>query len=373
MTLFTTFELERWQSVWEHRVRYNLSESGVHPMSIRELLELAGHELDELADIRMGYGQGDGSDVLRAAIAALYPGATDEHVTVTVGSSEANFVVCWTLIEPGDRIAILTPVYKQTWGLAQNFGGEVSCFNLSFGRDWEPDPDEIARAITADTKLVIVTNPNNPTGHALSDAARSAILERTRAAGAWLLTDEVYLGAELDGRPTASLWGSYERVVVVNGLSKAYGLPGLRIGWIVAPLEFKDAAIRRHDYTVICPSPASDFLARAALSVRERILERTRNILNINYPVLERWLTGFDGLFEWRAPDCGAICLVRYSHPMPALELVEHVRADHDILLVPGEHFDMPGHLRLGFGNEHSELQAALDELKPALENLLAD
>ncbi len=370
---FIPFDLERWQSTWENRVRHNLSESGVHPLSIGELLELAGGDLAEFAALRMVYNQSDGTDELRTAIASLYHGATPDHVTVTIGSAEANFIICWTLIEPGDKVAIQTPVYMQIHGLAQNFGAEVAEIPLRYERDWEPDPADVERAIVPDTKLVVVTNPNNPTGKVLSQASRDLILERTRAAGAWLLVDEVYQGAELNGETTPSFWGSYERVLAVNGFSKAYGLPGLRIGWIVGSQEFKRDVMQRHDYTVIGPSPASDYLAVRALGVRQRLLARTRDILNANYPILEQWLRSFGTLFEWRKPDCGAICLVRYRHTLGALDLVERVRADHSVLLVPGEHFHMPFHLRLGYGNEREEFETALGDLKQAFGKLLMD
>src|SRR3989449_6764420 len=244
---FVPFELERWQSPWEHRVRYNLSESGVHPLSIQELLGLASASAVPLLEVRLGYSQSNGTDLLRGRIAALYPGASPEQVLVTTGSSEANFVLCWRLIEPGDKVAIMLPNYLQTWGLAQNFGAEVRGFELHEERGWEPFVEEIRSAIAPGTKLVVVTNPHNPTGHVLSDEARRAIVERSAEVGAWLLADEVYQGAELDGRATPSFWGSHERVIVVNGLSKAYGLPGLRIGWIVAPSALTAEAWARHD------------------------------------------------------------------------------------------------------------------------------
>jgi aspartate/methionine/tyrosine aminotransferase len=350
---FVPFALERWQSTWEHRVRINLSESGVHALSVGELLALAGEPATAVTDRRLGYGHSDGTPALRRAIAELYPGADPDGVTVTTGSAEANFIACWALLAPGDPVAILAPTYMQIWGLGDNFGAKVTPFWLRPERGWEPDPAEIARAITPATKLVVVTDPNNPTGHVLSREARELILERVRAAGAWLLVDEVYRGAEL--------------TLIVNGLSKAYGLPGLRIGWIVAPPAMKRTFFERHDYTVIGPSPLSDHLATRALAVRERIFERTRGILNANLPVLERWLASFDGLFDWRKPDCGAICFVRYRSAMPALELVERIRAELGILLVPGEHFAMPGHLRLGYGNPAAELGEALAALRPWL------
>jgi len=375
VTRFVPFDLERWQSTWENRVRYNLSESGVHPLSIQELLGLAGASAVPLLEVRLGYSQSNGTDLLRGRIAALYPGASPEQVLVTTGSSEANFVLCWRLIEPGDKVAIMLPNYLQTWGLAQNFGAEVRGFELHEERGWEPFVEEIRSAIAPGTKLVVVTNPHNPTGHVLSDDARRAIVERSAEMGAWLLADEVYQGAELDGRQTASFWGSHERVIVVNGLSKAYGLPGLRIGWIVAPAALIGEVWARHDYTTIGPSGAGDHLAGVALEplVREKLLERTRRILKANYPVLEAWLKQFGDAFRWHPPQAGAICWVRYRQGVGALDVVEKLRAEHSVLLVPGEHFGVPGHLRFGYGDELQHFQEALAETERGLKRIFAD
>ena len=375
MTRFVPFDLERWQSTWENRVRYNLSESGVHPLSIQELLGLAGASAVPLLEVRLGYSQSNGTDLLRGRIAALYPGASPEQVLVTTGSSEANFVLCWRLIEPGDKVAIMLPNYLQTRGLAQNFGAEVRGFELHEERGWEPFVEEIRSAIAPGTKLVVVTNPHNPTGHVLSDDARRAIAQRSAEVGAWLLADEVYQGAELDGRQTASFWGSHERVIVVNGLSKAYGLPGLRIGWIVAPAALIGEVWARHDYTTIGPSGAGDHLAGVALEplVREKLLERTRRILKANYPVLEAWLKQFGDALRWHPPQAGAICWVRYRQGVGALDVVEKLRAEHSVLLVPGEHFGVPGHLRFGYGDELQHFQEALAETERGLKRIFAD
>jgi aspartate/methionine/tyrosine aminotransferase len=368
---FVPFELERWQCTWENRVRINLSESGVHPLTVRELVDLAGIDFADLERVRLGYNQSDGTVGLRREIAALYPGTTEENVIVTVGSSEANFITCWTLLEPGDRVVILAPLYRQTWGLSQNFRAQLLTFDLKEEAGWEPDLDEVTSVITPDTKLVVITNPNNPTGHRLSEEARSQIIDRVRAAGAWLLADEVYQGAELDRRTTASFWGSYDRAVVVNGLSKAYGLPGLRIGWAVGPEEFKQAVYRRHDYTVIGPATQSDFLATKALQARDHILSRTRKILNENYPVLSSWLETFGDAMVWQTPDCGAICFPRLTPVSDTMDLADKVRQECDILIEPGEHFGLPGFIRFGYGNETGELAEALEILKPVFEKYL--
>jgi len=372
---FVPFELERWQSTWENRVRYNLSESGVHPLSIRQLLDLAGASCDPLLDVRLGYSQSNGTDLLRSRIAALYVGVSPEQILVTSGSAEANFVVCWRLIEPGDHVAVMLPNYRQTWGLAQNFGARVRGFALRAEAGWEPTADEVRSAIAPGTKLVVVTNPHNPTGHVLSDDMRRLIVARAAQVGAWLLADEVYQGAERDGTTTASLWGSYERVIVVNGLSKAYGLPGLRIGWVVGPPGFSVEAWARHDYTTIGPAGASDHLAAVALEprVREKVLARTRAILRSNYPVIERWLKRFGDTFSWHPPQAGAICLVKYRQGISALDLVERMRAEHSVLLVPGEHFGLPQHIRFGFGEELHHFEAALAETERGLKRVFAD
>lgn len=372
---FVTFDLERWQSTWENRVRYNLSESGVYPLSVRELLALAGASADPLLDVRLGYSQSNGTDVLRARIAALYPGASPEQVLVTTGSAEANYIAALGLIEPGDAVAMLLPNYLQLWGHTQNLGAQVRGFRLHEDRGWAPDVEEMRAAIAPGTKLVVVTNPHNPTGAILSDQMRRAILERTAQVGAWLLADEVYIGAERDGPTTPSFWGSYDRLVCVAGLSKAYGLPGLRIGWLVAPPELVADAWARHDYTTIGPSGATDHLAGLALepTVRERLLARTRGILRENYPVLEAWLRGFGDTFSWVVPKAGAICFARYRAAIPGEALVERVRASDSTLLVPGDHFGMPGYLRFGFGNEATELRHALAAAATGLRRAFGD
>jgi aspartate/methionine/tyrosine aminotransferase len=372
---FFPFEMERWQSTWENRVRYNLSESGVHPLTPAELLELAGADPGEVLSLRLGYNQGNGTDQLRERISALYPGATPDQVLVTCGSAEANYVICWRLLEPGDKVAIMVPNYGQTNGQARNLGAELKTFPLHRDLGWEPRDEEIAKAIVPGTKLVVVTNPNNPTGHVLSDRARKAIVAQVAKVGAWLLADEVYAGAERAGDITRSFWGSYDKLICVSGLSKAYGLPGLRIGWLVAPRAFTDEAWARKDYTTIGPTVPSDRLATLALEpkTRERIFKRTRGIISAHFPILETWLKGFGNLFSWTPPDAGAICYACYAHPIGALDLVEKLRADHSVLLEPGEHFEMASHIRFGFGGDRAFLEEALAETGRGLRRIMAD
>jgi aspartate/methionine/tyrosine aminotransferase len=367
---FVPFDLERYQNKWEHRVPYNLAESGVQPLSVEELLQLTATDPTDLAGIKLGYTQTNGTDALREVIASQYPGATADNVLVTVGSSEANFVTCWALVDSGDRVLIQVPTYKQTWGIAQNLGASVAPLRMSQDRDWSLDTHVVEGALDERTKLIVLTNPNNPTGQVLSDAALAAIVAGAERVGAWILADEVYRGAELRGQTPPSMWGRADRVVVVGGLSKAYGLPGLRIGWVVGPVELIEGAAARHDYTVIGPAAASDFLAIRALENRDALLARSRAILKANWGVLAQFLAAGGNTFRWTPPHAGAICFVRYNLDLPSFDLTEHLRTRCGVLVVPGDHFDTPQHLRLGYGYDRAQLEAALERLQAGFREL---
>jgi len=366
------FAMERMQSTYENLVEYNLSESGVRPLSTRELL---GDQaaIDALLDQPLVYTQSNGTVELRSLIAALYPGASAEHVEVTNGGSEANYIATWRLVEPGDEVVMLLPCYMQTWGLARAFGGVVREWHMvedtATGR-WRADVDLLNTLVSPKTKLIIICNPNNPTGARLTEAELDAIARAADRVGAWVLSDEIYRGAELDGVETPSMWGRTDRVIVTAGLSKAYGLPGLRVGWIVGPPPTVASFWSYHDYTTIAPGALSDRLARVAMtpSRRAALLERTRAILRANLPMLEDWL-GAHG-FQWLRPEAGAICYVRYPHPINSTELVTRLREEKSVLIVPGDHFGMDRYLRLGFGEPLSYMTTGLTRLHDLLESL---
>jgi aspartate/methionine/tyrosine aminotransferase len=230
----------------------------------------------------------------------------------------------------------------------------------------------VTAAISPGTKLVIVTNPNNTTGAILSPDAMGHIARRVDEVGSWMLADEVYQGAERVAGATPTFWGRAERVIVTNGLSKAYGLPGLRIGWCVAPAPLVEELWARKDYTTIGPGVISDALATRALApgVRPKILERTRSILRSNWSVLERWLAAQNGEFAFRAPQAGAICYARYRSAVNSSELAERLRRDHDVLVVPGDHFGMDRFIRFGFGPPQADLEAALARVRAGVRAL---
>jgi aspartate/methionine/tyrosine aminotransferase len=366
------FAMERMQSTWENLVDYNLSESGVHPLTPRELLEDGA---DAVLDQPLAYTQSNGTMELRNRVAALYPGATAEHIEATNGGSEANYLVVWRLVEPGDEVALLVPNYMQTFGLARAFGAVVREWPLiadtAAGR-WRPDLDALRRVVSERTKLIIICTPNNPTGAVLTAGELDEIGAIAARHGSWVLSDEVYRGAELNGQESPTMWGRYERSIITSGLSKAYGLPGLRIGWIAAPPAFIASTWAYHDYTTIAPGALSDRMARVALTPerRARLLERTRGIMRANLPLIEQWLHDHDPAFSWIRPEAGAIFYVRYNYAINSTELVTRLRDTKSVLIVPGDHFGMDGYLRVGYGERPDYLRAGLARVHEVLTSM---
>jgi aspartate/methionine/tyrosine aminotransferase len=353
------FEMERMQSTWENVVEMDLSESGVRPVSLRELSEM-GLDLESILDTPLGYSQSNGTIALRESLAATYPGATPDNLEVTNGTSEANYLLALTLIRAGDELAFQVPNYMQYWGLPKSLGAQVNTFRLRIDADWEPDWEEFERAVNPRTRLVYVSNPNNPSGSVLSPEAMRRIVERCEQVGAYLLADEVYQGAEIECPRTPSFWGMSDRVIVTSGLSKAYGIPGVRIGWIVAPQEVAAECWTQHDYLTIGPNKISDMVARVAVENREKLYARTRAILRNNLPIMREWAEGFAGFLTFREPRAGALCLMRYGSATPSYTLCERIRVNQSVLIVPGAHLGLEGFLRVWLGGKPEFLREGL-------------
>ena len=366
------FEMERMQSTWENVVDYDMSESGVRPLTLRELTAM-GFDLEGFLDQPLGYSQSNGTLELRGAIAAHYPGAGLDHVEVTNGTSEANYLIALSQLRPGDEVAMEVPNYMQMPGVARSLGATVRSFRLRQDTGWEPDWEEFERAVTPRTKLLYLSNPNNPTGAVLSADAMARIVARCQETGTWLLADEVYLGAEIDAPRTTSFWGMGDRVVVTSGLSKAYGIPGVRIGWMVGPERLVRECWSQHDYITIGPNKMSDRIARMAVRPenREACYRRTGEILRRNLPIAREWVARFEGRLTWREPQAGAIGLLKYDAPLPSLEIAERVRTRQSTLIVPGSHVGLEGHIRVWLGGREDFLREGFRRVEAELRPML--
>jgi hypothetical protein len=319
---------------------------------------------------KLGYAEGVGREATRTLIASFHAGSATEDVLVTTGTSEANFLALMTLVSAGDEVVVVMPSYMQVHGIATGLGARVREVWLREERGWRIDLDALAAAVSGKTKLICVCTPNNPTGQALSRSEIERIVAIAARHGAWILADEVYRGAELDGIESASFAGRGERIVVTGGLSKVYGLPGLRIGWLVGPVDAVQAALRLKDYTTIAPAKLSESLAEVALERRDQLLERARFILNERWPMLEDWAARHSREVHWTPPQAGGICFFSYRFPIDSMALVDRLIRDYSTMVVPGIHFRAERHLRIGFGMESRILHAGLAAIDRLLTSL---
>ncbi len=355
------FELERTQSLYENTVDYNLTESGIHPYTLEELL--SEEEIGKLLSLRLGYGWTNGSIELREAISHLYPGADLENVLVTNGTAEANFLSIWCNLGPGDEFLMMVPNYMQMWGIARSFGATVKPFHLREELNWGPDFEELKSLITPRTKMIAVCNPNNPTGAILSENAMKEIVRLAKEADAWIYSDEVYRGAELNGKETPSFFGMYDKAIICCGLSKAYALPGLRIGWLAGPKKAIEKLWTYHDYTSISSGFLSNHVAALVLQPEQRmkVLNRNRKMLRENLAALEEWAGKHKEKFSFIPPKAGGIAFVKYSMKINSSELMTKLRKEKSVFIVAGDLFGMDHYIRIGIGSEKDYMMAGLN------------
>jgi aspartate/methionine/tyrosine aminotransferase len=369
---FYNFELEYFQSQFERTVEFNLADSSVQCADVRTLL--AGKDAAPLVNLPLYYPEVNGTKALRERIAALYKDAEPGNVLVTVGAAQANWLVCSTLLEPGDEVIVISPGYRQVWGLAKNLGCVVKEVHLRPENNWRLDLAELESAAGGrpGPKLISIVNPNNPTGSVLSRRELEGVVRICERTGAWLHADEVYRGTELSGVESPSFWEKYDRVVCVNSLSKAYGLAGLRIGWILASKKTIEDLWRRHEYTVIAAAGPSMKLAEMALerNKRQSLLDRQRKLTHKGHQILESWVREQDGRFSVEPATATSIAFVGYHFDMGSVELADHIRRQVSVLVAPGIYLGTEYHLRVAVGYEAAKLQTALRRITNAVSSL---
>jgi aspartate/methionine/tyrosine aminotransferase len=329
-------------------------------------MSLAGRSLDELAEIRLDFPQVNGTERLRERIAALYPDTRPDEVLVTVGASEANHLIAATMLAPGDAMVTLAPTYRQLAGNARNMGVEVREAPLLEAEGWALDTWRLADSVAHGARLIAVANPNNPTGHVLTGAEMDAVVAAADRSGAWIVADEVYAGAERGNRPpTPTFRGRHERVIAVNSMSKAYSLAGLRVGWIVAPREVIGQLWQRHEYAAISAGMLDMALAEIALDpeVRPRLTGRARRLIDRGFGRLQAALDRLPGTFAVVPPEASAMSFVRFDLSVGSRELALRLRAEQEVLVVPGDCFGMGDHIRVSTALPEARLDEGLRRL----------
>ena len=365
------FELERYFARYEFSARYLLSSSDCEALGLKDLLAMADEESRGLwKDLKLGYTESAGHPRLRETIAATYGGLTPEG-TLVVTPEEGIFLSMQALLSPGDHVICTFPGYQSLYAIPRAMGCRVALWEPEETDTWRFDLNRLADLIRPDTRLVVVNFPHNPTGAMLPPEAFHDLVDLLGRRGIPLFSDEMYRHLEYD--PVSTLPAAcevYAQAVSLSGLSKVYGLPGLRIGWLASrDRDFLSRVARLKDYTTICASAPSEILAIIAMTHRKVILKRQRERLLANLGVLEAFMARQATVFGWRKPSGGSICFPALGRPEGAAAFCERLVQEAGIMLLPAAPFDYGDrHVRIGFGRDNlAEVLQRLADYLPRL------
>ncbi len=358
-----TFMQEEFFERYEFACRYMLAASGVAPLNYTELSELTG-ETPPAPLATLGYTPSAGYEELREEIASMYVGATAENVLVTVGAIEALMIATNLLLSPGDQLVCLWPSYQPLYEHAKALGARVRFVELDDVDGFTIDPTRIVDAVGHYTRLVILNVPHNPTGATLSVAELHELVDTLARRGVRVILDEVF--REMWQRHEQSAWNGAPNLVVLGSLSKCYGLPGLRIGWMLAPSELIVEARRFRKYTSLNPGSLDQEWALRALRARERLLARTHRMASAGLAMATAWLAEREDVFRAVPPRGGGLIFPRLLTGEPTLDFCVRVLKRTGVLLAPGsECYDAEGFVRLGYATP--DLADGLDRLAECL------
>jgi aspartate/methionine/tyrosine aminotransferase len=375
-----TFTLERWMSTWETVAKFDIAESGILPLTTRELLDFLPPDdrrdvEDQLLDLRLGYNEARGTARLRADLAATYEGVNPDQILVTTGAIEANYLLVNTLLEAGDHVVSVFPAYQQLYSVAKAVGCQIDLWHIvEEGGNYHFDLDALDQLVTPKTKMILINTPNNPTGALLSNDDLKRIYALAESVGAYVLCDEAYRWLDIPGgEPLADPMRNLGPLAIsVGTFSKPFGLPGLRIGWMAATEEVVKACWSARDYVSLAPGGLSDFLASVALRQRDRIVARNQAIMQQNLDYAEGWFARNRELASWNAPRGGLLALLKYNLDLPSDEVANTLAADYSVMLAPGSTFGFEGHLRIGIGQTPVIFAQGLERTAQCLERLKA-
>ncbi|MEO6223791.1 MAG: aminotransferase class I/II-fold pyridoxal phosphate-dependent enzyme [Vicinamibacterales bacterium] len=351
------FLLERWMTRHETHVKYDIAESGILPLSTNDLLAFEPEAdraatLEALLQLPLGYSEARGTLALRTALASTYESVSPDQILVTTGAIEANYLLFNVLLDAGDHVIAPYPAYQQLYTVPRAIGCDVSLWNVGPETGYRYDVDALERLVTSNTRLIIVNTPHNPTGAMLSPADAARVYALADAVGAWVIGDEAYRWLSVpDGdafAPPVVDMGA--RGISVGTLSKPYGLPGLRIGWIAGPPDVVERCWGMRDYISLSPGKLNDALACLGLKHHDKIVARNREIIVANLAAASAWIDTRRDVLSWTPPRGGLLALLKYDLPVDSLALADMLATEYSVMLAPGSAFGYEHHLRLGVG-----------------------
>ena len=370
-----TFKVERWMDEYETKCKYNLAETCIDSLTVREVIEMAGLDVEEymreLADTRLTYSHIGGSPELLNGIASLYSDVIKpKHIIPMHGAIGANYHILMTLINPSDNMISVMPTYQQHYSIPESIGAEVRILNLNLENHFLPDIDKLKELVDENTRVITMNSPNNPSGSLIPKDVMEQVIEVAKSVDAYVLCDEVYRGISEDGSYMYSVADLYEKGISVGSMSKSWSMAGVRLGWIVTrDMDLIHRCHERRDYDTISCAVIDDKLAALALANKDKIIERNRDILNTNRKILDDWVNATPEVYYQR-PVAGTTALVYYKKNMPSRELCDRLIKETGVLFTPGECFEMEGAVRIGYAFDSKVLQKGLDLFADFLKNI---
>lgn len=359
--------LERWMRDYYFATEIDIGSSGVQPYSLAELRSLLDISHDDLDRIVFNDSHTLGGPGLRRAIADRYCRGDQTRVMATQGSSEAIFLIMSSLLQPGDEVIACAPCYQQHFSIAESQGCSIKYWTLDFDRDFIPDLDELEAMIGPKTRMVVVNFPHNPTGATIDASLQRALVDVAAKHGLYLVWDAAFAELVHEGEPLADPGSWYDRTITFGTLSKAFGLPGLRVGWIIAQPEVLESCVNLRDHTTLHLSPLNELIAERAVERAEALIEPRLTAAQTNLALLADWVESHRDCVDWVRPRGGVCAFVRFATVGDVEALCHTLARQHGVLLVPGSSFHQPAFVRLGFGSPTAEFQEGLARVSHVL------
>jgi len=359
------FGVEEWMNEYEVDAEYNIAETCVESLTVKELLAFSGRTEEKIAQIKkmqLTYGDIKGSKEFKKGVSSLYENVGPENVLPSHGAIGANFLVLYSLVEAGDKVVSVFPTYQQLYSIPESFGAQVEKLELKYEDGFLPDLDELEDMVDHNTTLIAINNPNNPSGVMMERDYLEKIVEIARSADAYILSDEVYRGLDPD-KDVPAVVDLYEKGISVGSMSKIFSLAGLRMGWLTAAQDIIEKCQLHRDYTTISNGMIDDFLAVTALENKDKILSRNFNIVKKQLQILDKWVEA-EELVEYVKPSGGTTAFIHYKLDIPSEEFSKRLYSEKGVLTVPGAAFGREYFLRIGFAGNEAELSKGLTLLK---------
>lgn len=358
------FKVEEWMNKYEMGARYNIAETCVDSITLEELWKITGIDGDEFwkefSKKRLTYGDIEGNPKFLEGVSGLYRTIQPENIIPTHGAAGANHHVFYSLVNPGDRIISIMPTYQQLYSIPESYKADVQIMKLKQSNSYLPDLDELKRLAIPGTKMICINNPNNPTGALISNEMLREIVKIAREVDAYVLCDEVYRHLTQEDVWCESIVDIYEKGISVSSMSKVFSMAGLRLGWIAThDMDVIHSCLSHRDYNLVSCGMFDELIAGLALEHKEKILERSREIVRKNLAILDEWVSKESHVY-YTKPKAGTTALIYYDFDMPSYEFCERMYHETGAFVTPGECFEEEHSMRIGYASDSDVLKDGL-------------